>query len=129
MKKFKPLPIIMPIIRQFIPNIIANSIVGVQPMTGPSGSIFNMRMRFKNQKLHVSRHAEYKNGIHAVVSYSEGDPDEIPWRVSITEETALFINDWCKETQCGIRTEFMVWRFNTEQEFLMFVLKWDGVEL
>lgn len=41
-----PVPLLLPIIRNVMPNIIAQDIVGVSPMTGPSGSIFAWRARY-----------------------------------------------------------------------------------
>ena len=38
--------IILPIIRRVMPTVIANDIVGVQPMTGPIGQIYSMRSRY-----------------------------------------------------------------------------------
>jgi hypothetical protein len=40
--------IVMPMIRRIIPGTIATEIVGVQPMTGPTGLIFSMRYVYKN---------------------------------------------------------------------------------
>ena len=44
-------PVLLPVIRRVMPNIIAHQIVGVQPMTGPVGSIFSMRPGFVNRTL------------------------------------------------------------------------------
>lgn len=38
--------VIIPMIRRTLPSMIANDIVGVQPMTGPTGMIFSMRSRY-----------------------------------------------------------------------------------
>lgn len=38
--------VILPIIRRVMPTIIANEIVGVQPMTGPVGQIHTLRMQY-----------------------------------------------------------------------------------
>jgi hypothetical protein len=40
--------IVMPMIRRIIPGTIASEVVGVQPMTGPTGLIFSMRYVYKN---------------------------------------------------------------------------------
>lgn len=37
--------LILPIIRRTMPSIIANDIIGVSPMTGPTGQIFALRSR------------------------------------------------------------------------------------
>lgn len=38
--------VILPIMRRVMPNVIANSIIGVQPMSGPIGMIYSMRARY-----------------------------------------------------------------------------------
>lgn len=40
--------IMMPMIRRIIPGTIATEIVGVQPMTGPTGLVFSLRFVYKN---------------------------------------------------------------------------------
>lgn len=40
--------IVMPMIRRIIPGTIATEIVGVQPMTGPTGLVFSLRFVFKD---------------------------------------------------------------------------------
>jgi len=38
--------VILPVIRRVMPTVIANELVGVQPMTGPVGQIHTLRVRF-----------------------------------------------------------------------------------
>jgi len=38
--------VILPVIRRVMPTVIANEIVGVQPMTGPVGQIHSLRVRY-----------------------------------------------------------------------------------
>ena len=38
--------VILPVIRRVMPTVIANEIMGVQPMTGPVGQIHTMRVRY-----------------------------------------------------------------------------------
>lgn len=40
--------VILPVIRRVAPSVIANEIMGVQPMTGPLGYIYSMRFRYAN---------------------------------------------------------------------------------
>lgn len=37
---------LIPLIRKTLPGLIASDICGVQPMTGPSGSIFSMTSKY-----------------------------------------------------------------------------------
>lgn len=41
--------VILPVIRRVMPTVIANEIVGVQPMTGPVGQIHTLRVRYADQ--------------------------------------------------------------------------------
>lgn len=38
--------VLLPMIRKVMPALIAQDIVGVQPMTGPTGSIFNVNPKY-----------------------------------------------------------------------------------
>ena len=40
--------VILPVIRRVMPTVIANELVGVQPMTGPVGQIHTLRVRFSD---------------------------------------------------------------------------------
>src|SRR6185436_15096477 len=42
-------PILINMVRRAAPNLVAYDIVGVQPMTGPTGLVFAMRSRYSNQ--------------------------------------------------------------------------------
>lgn len=42
-------PVLISLIRRAAPKLIAYDLVGVQPMTGPSGQVFYMRSRYGNQ--------------------------------------------------------------------------------
>jgi hypothetical protein len=42
-------PILISLVRRALPNLIAYDICGVQPMTGPTGLIFAMRSKYRNQ--------------------------------------------------------------------------------
>jgi len=54
--------VILPVIRRVMPTVIANELVGVQPMTGPVGQIHTLRVRYaeankcnRNSKRCISR--------------------------------------------------------------------------
>jgi hypothetical protein len=42
-------PVLIKMVRRSMPNLVAFDLMGVQPMTGPTGSIFAMRSRYTNQ--------------------------------------------------------------------------------
>lgn len=42
-------PVLISLVRRAMPNLMAYDVMGVQPMTGPTGLIFAMRSRYTNQ--------------------------------------------------------------------------------
>jgi hypothetical protein len=40
--------VILPVIRRVMPTVIANELIGIQPMTGPVGQIHTLRVRYAN---------------------------------------------------------------------------------
>ena len=48
-----------------------------------------------------------------------------PRIVGLKESDMDPIHDWSKETKCGIRVSFDMWRFKTPEEMTMFLLKWS----
>lgn len=49
--------ILLPLIRRVMPTMIAHQILGVQPMTGPTGSIFGTR-RHKFERLNIDQYQD-----------------------------------------------------------------------
>ncbi len=62
--------VILPIIRRVMPTVIANEIVGVQPMTGPVGQIHTMRVRYADSKDGVTAGSEALSPFEIARSYS-----------------------------------------------------------
>jgi hypothetical protein len=46
--------VILPVIRRVMPTVIANELVGVQPMTGPVGQIHTLRVRYADNSTSTS---------------------------------------------------------------------------
>jgi len=46
------------------------------------------------------------------------------YEVGLRESDIIPIQEWCGETGCGRRTSFDKFKFKTEKEKLMFLLKW-----
>lgn len=42
-------PVMIPLVRRMAPNLVAYDMVGIQPMTGPTGLVFAKRSRYSNQ--------------------------------------------------------------------------------
>ena len=59
--------IIIPMIRRVMPNIIASSIVNVQPMTGPIGNVFTVKPKYTPQSRWYNSNV---NGFYSNANYS-----------------------------------------------------------
>ena len=64
--------VILPVIRRVMPTVIANEIVGVQPMTGPVGQIHTLRVRY----------AETLNATGTVNDTTAGEEALSPFKIS-----------------------------------------------
>ena len=58
--------VILPIIRRVMPSIIANDIVGVQPMSGSVGTIYSTSVRYGSQYLSHER-LDVPDGMDTIV--------------------------------------------------------------
>ena len=67
--------VILPVIRRVMPTVIANEIIGVQPMTGPVGQIHTLRVRYADAKDAVAAGTEALSPFTIAKSYS-GNPPE-----------------------------------------------------
>ena len=63
--------VILPVIRRVMPTVIANEIVGVQPMTGPVGQIHTLRVRY----------ADTQNATGSANDVTAGDEALSPFRI------------------------------------------------
>jgi len=59
-------PVLISLIRRSAPKLIAFDILGVQPMTGPTGQIFAMRSRYANQQGQEAFYNEANTGYATV---------------------------------------------------------------
>ena len=66
--------VILPVIRRVMPTVIANEIVGVQPMTGPVGQIHTLRTRYAESATGVNPGDEALSPFKIANAYS-GSPD------------------------------------------------------
>ena len=65
--------VILPVIRRVMPTVIANEIVGVQPMTGPVGQIHTLRVRYADPSSEVTAGEEALSPFKIASSYSGND--------------------------------------------------------
>ena len=62
--------VILPVIRRVMPTVIANEIVGVQPMTGPVGQIHTLRIRYADSADGVTAGEEALSPFKIASAYS-----------------------------------------------------------
>ena len=66
--------VMLPLIRRVMPSVIANELVGVQPMTGPVGQIHTLRVRYAETAAGVTAGSEALSPFALATAYS-GSPD------------------------------------------------------
>ena len=114
--------ILLPMIQQLYPAIVANTILGVQPITGRTGNIFTMGFSYEDPNI-AKFHKKYKFS-RAKWFYCD---------YKYTDEQAVF--DWCNE-HFGVQSkggdawmrwklEFYKIRFRDEDDAIMFKLRWS----
>jgi len=70
--------VILPVIRRVMPTVIANEIIGVQPMTGPVGQIHTLRVRYADSSNEVSAGEEALSPFKIAQAYSGNDNSTTP---------------------------------------------------
>lgn len=70
--------VILPVIRRVMPTVIANEIVGVQPMTGPVAQIHTLRVRYADAGNNVVAGSEALSPFSIAAAYSGNDIDANP---------------------------------------------------
>jgi hypothetical protein len=67
--------VILPVIRRVMPTVIANEIVGVQPMTGPVAQIHTLRVRYADNADNVVAGEEALSPFKIAAAYSGNNDD------------------------------------------------------
>jgi len=62
--------VILPVLRRVMPTVIANEIIGVQPMTGPVAQIHTLRVRYADNAAGVTAGAEALSPFEIAKAYS-----------------------------------------------------------
>ena len=70
--------VILPVIRRVMPTVIANEIIGVQPMTGPVGQIHTLRVRYADGSNEVTAGEEALSPFKIAQAYSGNDSASTP---------------------------------------------------
>lgn len=80
--------VILPVIRRVMPTVIANELVGVQPMTGPVGQIHTLRVRYADSQDDVTAGEEALSPFNIGVGYSGGGSTDKASSTSALEGSA-----------------------------------------
>jgi len=67
--------VILPVLRRVMPTVIANEIIGVQPMTGPVAQIHTLRVRYADNAAGVSAGTEALSPFDIAKAYSGNGAD------------------------------------------------------
>jgi len=70
--------VILPVIRRVMPTVIANEIIGVQPMTGPVGQIHTLRVRYADSSNEVTAGEEALSPFKIAQAYSGNNNSSTP---------------------------------------------------
>jgi hypothetical protein len=70
--------VMLPLIRRVMPTVIANEIMGVQPMTGPVGQIHTLRVRYANTAAGVTAGTEALGPFEIARAYSGNEVQADP---------------------------------------------------
>jgi hypothetical protein len=70
--------VILPVIRRVMPTVIANEIIGVQPMTGPVAQIHTLRVRYADSSNEVTAGEEALSPFNIARAYSGNDNASSP---------------------------------------------------
>ena len=75
--------VILPVIRRVMPTVIANELVGVQPLTGPVGQIHTLRVRYASSMTDTSA---------AATSTVAGDEALSPFKIATAYSSATTVS-------------------------------------
>ena len=77
--------VILPVIRRVMPTVIANEIIGVQPMTGPVGQIHTLRVRYADSGDGIVAGEEALSPFKIAAAYSGNNVDATPRAASTSQ--------------------------------------------
>ena len=77
--------LILPVIRRVMPTVIANEIIGVQPMTGPVGQIHTLRVRYADSGDGIVAGEEALSPFKIAAAYSGNNTDANPKAASTAQ--------------------------------------------
>jgi hypothetical protein len=128
--------VLLPMIRRVMPNIIANNIIGVQPMTGPTVDIFNTKYNLNRDFNWAGRVRMYKEHYnHFLRVYNRRKthhPDYLTNlgynKARVSFSNAIAADQWCRKTfKTGtyVRSSADFW-FARDKDYTLFTLRWNN---
>jgi hypothetical protein len=108
--------ILMPIIRQVYPQLLAQSIVGVQPMSIDTGHIFTTKFKMAPQSKYKFSRAKWYEADHRYEDYEE----VIAWCTEHFGPRPRYPDAWTR--WCDIHIDRI--RFRDEKDYAWFMLRW-----
>ena len=111
--------VILPVIRRVMPTVIANELVGVQPMTGPVGQIHTLRVRYSDTFDDVTAGEEALSPFKIGVGYSGGGSSDKADATATLEGTAgkrLSIQILKQTVEAKTRKLSARWTFEAAQD-------------
>ena len=111
--------VILPVIRRVMPTVIANELVGVQPMTGPVGQIHTLRVRYSEAATGVTAGDEALSPFAIAKGYSGDDATGGPAATSALEASAgrkLSIQVLKQTVEAKTRKLSARWTFEAAQD-------------
>jgi hypothetical protein len=124
--------IILPVIRDIEPNVIASQLIGVQNMMAPVGNIFSLKPVFYPSAIKLSK-VHYGHFLRLYNRRKIQDPEYITnqgypnMKVSRREDKSWAAKDWCdKHLKHGsyIYHNGKFW-FACDIDYTLFLLRWS----
>ena len=109
--------VILPVIRRVMPTVIANELVGVQPMTGPVGQIHTLRVRYADNGTGVVAGEEALSPFKIAEAYSGND-----------SSTAKAASTATLEGQAGKRMSIQILKQTVEAKTRKLSARWTFEE-
>lgn len=105
---------LMPLLRQTVPSMLADQIISVQPITGNAGQVYVMKNRWSFKRIEVVHSPE--NALLGQFAIIINVPiGELPEVLQYCKDT--FVNNFTVENN-------KIW-FNSEADRTLFLLRWE----
>jgi len=127
--------ILISTIRNVIPNAIANSIIGVQPMTGPIGQIFTLKSHYSMNYTSLPRIKMNKEQYKVFLRLNDRKKCQTENDFTKANYPGIYMRyiesvDWCTE-QFGAngyaRYYNKIW-FENENDLMAYKLRWTDID-